>query len=81
MYSMKKDRFGNEWSSDPRVLNKRMPHWLSELMVNVPFLIQVSDNHKLMVLLPNLRIYNGKDVTTTANHLRFVYSENLRTRV
>ncbi|KAK2828370.1 hypothetical protein Q5P01_019404 [Channa striata] len=32
-------------------------------------------------LLPNLRIYNGKDVSTTANHLRFVYTENLRTRI
>ncbi|CAJ1063343.1 leucine-rich repeat and WD repeat-containing protein 1 isoform X2 [Xyrichtys novacula] len=34
-----------------------------------------------MTLLPNLRIYNGKDITTTANHVRFVYSENLRTRI
>lgn len=42
---------------------------------------EVSDNYKLYVLLPNLRTYNGKDVTTTANHLRYVYSDNLRTRV
>ncbi|KAI9531914.1 hypothetical protein NQZ68_036715 [Dissostichus eleginoides] len=41
----------------------------------------VSDNHKLMVLLPKLRMYNGKDVTSSANHLRFVYSANLRTRI
>ncbi|MEQ2166063.1 hypothetical protein GOODEAATRI_023854, partial [Goodea atripinnis] len=40
----------------------------------------VSDNYKLFVLLPNLRIYNSKDVTTSANHLRYVYSDNLRTR-
>lgn len=52
-----------------------------DLIINVTFLPQVSDNYKLMVLLPNLRIYNGKDITTTANHLRYVYSENLRTRV
>lgn len=58
---------------------KLAPHWV--LIVNIAFLRQVSDNYKLMVLLPNLRIYNSKDVTTTANHLRFVYSENLRTRV
>ncbi len=54
---------------------------VKDLIVNVAFLPQVSDNYKLMVLLPNLRIYNGKDVSTTANHLRYVYSENLRTRV
>lgn len=57
------------------------PHWVLHLIVNIAFLCQVSDNYKLMVLLPNLRIYNSKDVTTTANHLRFVYTENLRTRV
>lgn len=34
-----------------------------------------------MVLLPNLRMYNGKDISTSANHLRYVYSENLRSRV
>lgn len=49
--------------------------------LNTAFLAQVSDNYKLMALLPKLRIYNGKDVTTTANHLRFVYTENLQTRV
>lgn len=43
--------------------------------------LQVSDNHKLMVLLPRLRLYNGKDITSSANHLRFVYTEHLKTRV
>lgn len=47
----------------------------------VSFPCQVSDNYKLMVLLPKLRMYNGKDISTTANHLRFVYTENLMTRV
>uniref|UniRef100_A0A3Q2YJ18 Leucine-rich repeat and WD repeat-containing protein 1 n=1 Tax=Hippocampus comes TaxID=109280 RepID=A0A3Q2YJ18_HIPCM len=41
----------------------------------------VSDNYKLMTLLPKLRSYNGKDITSTANHVRFVFTENLRTRV
>lgn len=50
-------------------------------LVNIDFLSQVSDNYKLMALLPKLRIHNGKDVSTTANHLRYVYTENLRTRV
>lgn len=53
----------------------------TDFIVNVSFGYQVSDTYKLMVLLPNLRIYNGKDVSTYANHLRYVYSDNLRTRV
>ncbi|XP_078786943.1 leucine-rich repeat and WD repeat-containing protein 1 isoform X3 [Oryzias latipes] len=54
---------------------------LEELKMDDNLYITVSDNYKLMVLLPNLRIFNGKDVSTTANHLRFVYSDNLRTRI
>uniref|UniRef100_G3QC39 Leucine-rich repeat and WD repeat-containing protein 1 n=1 Tax=Gasterosteus aculeatus aculeatus TaxID=481459 RepID=G3QC39_GASAC len=54
---------------------------LQELKMEDNLYITVSDNYKLMVLLPKLRIYNGKDVSTSANHLRFVYSENLRTRI
>ncbi|XP_067464833.1 leucine-rich repeat and WD repeat-containing protein 1 isoform X1 [Thunnus thynnus] len=54
---------------------------LEELKMENNLYITVSDNYKLMVLLPNLRIYNGKDVSTTANHLRYVYSENLQTRI
>ncbi|KAK2881921.1 leucine-rich repeat and WD repeat-containing protein 1 isoform X1 [Channa argus] len=54
---------------------------LEEVKMEDNLYITVSDNYKLMVLLPNLRIYNGKDVSTTANHLRFVYTENLRTRI
>ncbi|RVE64292.1 hypothetical protein OJAV_G00144080 [Oryzias javanicus] len=54
---------------------------LKELKMEDNLYITVSDNYKLMVLLPNLRIYNGKDVSTNANHLRFVYSDNLRSRV
>lgn len=34
-----------------------------------------------MVLLPRLMVFNGKNVSTTATHLRYVYTENLRTRV
>ncbi|KAI3373949.1 hypothetical protein L3Q82_022520, partial [Scortum barcoo] len=54
---------------------------LEELKMEDNLYITVSDNYKLMVLLPNLRMYNGKDISTTANHLRYVYSENLRTRI
>ncbi|XP_042355464.1 leucine-rich repeat and WD repeat-containing protein 1 isoform X2 [Plectropomus leopardus] len=54
---------------------------LEELKMEDNLYITVNDNHKLMALLPKLRIYNGKDISTSANHLRFVYTENLRTRV
>lgn len=54
---------------------------LEELKMEDNLYITVSDNYKLMVLLPKLRIHNGKDVSTTANHLRYVYIENLRTRI
>ncbi|XP_013875107.1 leucine-rich repeat and WD repeat-containing protein 1 isoform X3 [Austrofundulus limnaeus] len=54
---------------------------LEELKMDDNFYITVSDNYKLMVLLPNLRIYNSKDISTTANHLRFVYRDNLMTRI
>ncbi|GLD46427.1 leucine-rich repeat and WD repeat-containing protein 1 isoform X2 [Lates japonicus] len=54
---------------------------LEELKMEDNLYITVSDNHKMMVLLPNLRIFNGKDVSPTANHLRYVYTDNLRTRV
>ncbi|XP_078122432.1 leucine-rich repeat and WD repeat-containing protein 1 isoform X1 [Sander vitreus] len=54
---------------------------LEELKMEDNLYITVSDNYKLMALLPKLRIHNGKDVSTTANHLRYVYTENLRTRI
>ncbi|XP_034540385.1 leucine-rich repeat and WD repeat-containing protein 1 isoform X2 [Notolabrus celidotus] len=54
---------------------------LEEVKMEDNLYITVSDNYKMMVLLPNLKFYNGKDITSTANHVRFVYSENLRTRI
>nr|XP_061818822.1 leucine-rich repeat and WD repeat-containing protein 1-like isoform X2 [Nerophis lumbriciformis] len=54
---------------------------LEELKMEDNLYITVSDNYKLMTLLPNLRSYNGKDITTTANHVRFVFTENLKTRM
>lgn len=63
------------------IVRRRLSVTSARLDVSFAFLPQVSDSYKLMVLLPNLRIYNGKDVSTTANHLRYVYSDNLRTRV
>ncbi|KAG7217053.1 hypothetical protein INR49_027592 [Caranx melampygus] len=54
---------------------------LEELKMENNLYITVSDNYKLMVLLPNLRIYNGKDISTNAHHLRGAYSDVLRTRI
>uniref|UniRef100_A0A1A8I7M1 Leucine-rich repeats and WD repeat domain containing 1 n=1 Tax=Nothobranchius kuhntae TaxID=321403 RepID=A0A1A8I7M1_NOTKU len=54
---------------------------LEELKMDDNFYITISDSYKLMVLLPKLRIYNNKDVSTTASHLRYVFSDNLRTRI
>ncbi|KAM4619721.1 leucine-rich repeat and WD repeat-containing protein 1 [Polymixia lowei] len=54
---------------------------LEELKMEDNMYITVNDNYKLMVLLPKLRMYNGKDISTTANHMRYVYSDNLRTRI
>ncbi|KAM9332813.1 leucine-rich repeat and WD repeat-containing protein 1 [Pholidichthys leucotaenia] len=54
---------------------------LEELKLEDNLYITVSDSHKLMVLLPKLKIYNGKDITSSANHVRFVYSHNLRTQI
>ncbi|XP_075878610.1 leucine-rich repeat and WD repeat-containing protein 1 isoform X1 [Nelusetta ayraudi] len=54
---------------------------VEELKMENNLYVTVSDNHKLMVLLPKLRLYNGKDITSSANHLRFVYTEHLKTRI
>ncbi|XP_077597119.1 leucine-rich repeat and WD repeat-containing protein 1 [Stigmatopora nigra] len=54
---------------------------VEEVMMDNNLYITVSDSYKLMTLLPNLRSYNGKDITSTANHVRFVFTENLRTRM
>lgn len=53
-----------------------MRFMLSFLLLN-----QISDHYKLMVLLPRLMILNGKNVSSTASHVRYVYTENLRARV
>uniref|UniRef100_A0A8C6S876 Leucine-rich repeat and WD repeat-containing protein 1 n=1 Tax=Neogobius melanostomus TaxID=47308 RepID=A0A8C6S876_9GOBI len=54
---------------------------VEELCMEDNLYVTVSDNYKMMTLLPLLRMHNGKDVTATANHLRYVYTDNLRTRV
>uniref|UniRef100_A0A4W5JVZ7 Leucine-rich repeat and WD repeat-containing protein 1 n=1 Tax=Hucho hucho TaxID=62062 RepID=A0A4W5JVZ7_9TELE len=54
---------------------------LEDLRTEDNLYVTVSDNYKLMILLPKLRFYNGKDISTAANHIRYDNSENLRKRV
>ncbi|XP_030648825.1 leucine-rich repeat and WD repeat-containing protein 1 [Chanos chanos] len=54
---------------------------LEELRLEDNLYLTVNDEHKAMFLLPNLRIFNGKDVSATARHIRYVSSEILRKRV
>ncbi|XP_067866232.1 leucine-rich repeat and WD repeat-containing protein 1 isoform X2 [Heterodontus francisci] len=43
--------------------------------------LTICDTYKVMYLLPNLRRLNGKDITSNANHLRFVNSQQLMSQV
>ncbi|KAM9440322.1 leucine-rich repeat and WD repeat-containing protein 1 isoform 1-T1 [Clarias gariepinus] len=54
---------------------------LEELRLDDNLYLTVSDEHKVMFLLHKLKILNGKDVSATANHIRYVNSEILRKRV
>ncbi|XP_066551331.1 leucine-rich repeat and WD repeat-containing protein 1 isoform X2 [Amia ocellicauda] len=54
---------------------------LEQLQLDGNLYITVSDNYKVMFLLPNLRILNGKDISSSANHLRYVNTETLKRRV
>ncbi|XP_041096815.1 leucine-rich repeat and WD repeat-containing protein 1 [Polyodon spathula] len=54
---------------------------LEELSIEDNLYMTISDSYKLMFLLPKLRRLNGKEITSTANHVRFVASEELSKRV
>ncbi|XP_043909793.1 leucine-rich repeat and WD repeat-containing protein 1 [Protopterus annectens] len=54
---------------------------LEELSFEDNLYMTISDNYKMMFLLQNLHRLNGKDVTSTANHVRFVNSRELASRV
>ncbi|XP_048468585.1 leucine-rich repeat and WD repeat-containing protein 1 [Rhincodon typus] len=43
--------------------------------------LTICDIYKVMYLLPNLRQLNGKDITSTANHLKFINSQKLMSQV
>ncbi|MGH0156949.1 UNVERIFIED_CONTAM: hypothetical protein FKN15_032726 [Acipenser sinensis] len=54
---------------------------LEELSLEDNLYMTISDSYKLMFLLPKLRRLSGKEITSTANHVRFVDSEELSRRV
>ena len=45
------------------------------------FVPQVNDEYKLIVLLPKLKMYNDKDISSRADHVRHTSSSILYNRV
>ncbi|XP_018429067.1 PREDICTED: leucine-rich repeat and WD repeat-containing protein 1 [Nanorana parkeri] len=54
---------------------------LEEVMYEENLYLTVSDNYKVCCLLPKLRRLNNKDITSLANHVRFVIHRELSSRV
>ncbi|KAM3932853.1 leucine-rich repeat and WD repeat-containing protein 1 [Leptodactylus fuscus] len=54
---------------------------LEEVMYEENLYLTVSDNYKVCCLLPKLRRLNNKDITSLANHIRFVNHRELSSRV
>ncbi|KAJ1185258.1 hypothetical protein NDU88_002052 [Pleurodeles waltl] len=54
---------------------------LEELNYDDNLYMTISDDYKVMCLLPKLRRLNGKDITSSANHVRFVNGRELTNRV
>nr|XP_055056471.1 leucine-rich repeat and WD repeat-containing protein 1 isoform X1 [Misgurnus anguillicaudatus] len=54
---------------------------LEELRLDDNFYLTVNDEHKVIFLLPKLRMFNGKDISSTGHHIRHGSTEILRKRV
>ncbi|NXM31903.1 LRWD1 protein, partial [Oxyruncus cristatus] len=87
------DKFPNSLTlPDLRVLNcnnnqledvtalKQFP-LLEELTYENNVYLTLNDDYKVMFLLENLRLLNGKDITKLANHVRHVNSRKLTSKV
>ncbi|KFQ24739.1 Leucine-rich repeat and WD repeat-containing protein 1 [Mesitornis unicolor] len=87
------DKFPNSLTlPDLRVLNcnnnkledvtalKQFPQ-LEELTYENNVYLTLNDDYKVMFLLQNLRLLNGKDITKLANHVRRVNSRKLTSKV
>ncbi|KAG8450740.1 hypothetical protein GDO86_003133 [Hymenochirus boettgeri] len=71
--------FSDNHVEDITVL-KQFPN-LEEVMYEDNIYLTVSDNYKVFCLLPKLRRLNNKDITSLANHVRFVNHRELSSRV
>ncbi|XP_077062675.1 leucine-rich repeat and WD repeat-containing protein 1 [Siphateles boraxobius] len=54
---------------------------IEELRLEDNLYLTVNDEHKVIFLLPRLRMFNGKDISSTAHHIRHGSTEILRKRV
>ncbi|TRY66726.1 hypothetical protein DNTS_029723, partial [Danionella cerebrum] len=54
---------------------------IEELKLEDNMYLTVNDEHKVIFLLPKLRKFNGKDIRSTANHIRHGSTEILSKRV
>ncbi|NP_001086115.1 leucine-rich repeat and WD repeat-containing protein 1 [Xenopus laevis] len=71
--------FADNHVEDVTVL-KQFPN-LEEVIYEDNIYLTVSDNYKVFCLLPKLRRLNNKDITSLANHVRFVNHRELSNRV
>ncbi|CAJ0941856.1 unnamed protein product [Ranitomeya imitator] len=71
--------FSDNQVEDVTIL-QRFPS-LEEVMYEENLYLTVSDNYKVCCLLPKLRRLNNKDITSLANHVRFVNHRELSSRV
>ncbi|XP_067296035.1 LOW QUALITY PROTEIN: leucine-rich repeat and WD repeat-containing protein 1 [Pseudorasbora parva] len=54
---------------------------IEELRLEDNLYLTVNDEHKVIFMLPKLRVFNGKDISSTAHHIRHGSTEILRKRV
>ncbi|XP_026108932.1 leucine-rich repeat and WD repeat-containing protein 1 isoform X1 [Carassius auratus] len=54
---------------------------IEELRLEDNLYLTVNDEHKVIFLLPKLRMFNGKDISSTAHHIRHGSTEILGKRV
>ncbi|KAM8976615.1 leucine-rich repeat and WD repeat-containing protein 1 isoform 2-T2 [Pelodytes ibericus] len=79
LHSLRVLNFSDNQVEEISVL-KQFPN-LEEVLYEENLYLTISDNHKVFCLLPKLRRLNNKDITSLANHFRFVNHRELSSRV
>ncbi|KAM4796497.1 leucine-rich repeat and WD repeat-containing protein 1 [Rhinophrynus dorsalis] len=79
LHNLKVLNFSDNQVDDITIL-KQFPK-LEEVMYEDNIYLTTSDNYKVYCLLPKLRRLNNKDITSQANHVRFVNHRELSNRV